>query len=39
MASKEVRCLDCGRVRLNVTVRTFVCRYCLSLRGREVRRG
>jgi hypothetical protein len=28
-----VYCADCGRARPGVTLRTFVCRYCLSLDG------
>lgn len=33
----KVRCRDCGKVRLNVTIKTFVCRFCLSLRGEKPR--
>lgn len=34
----EIACRDCGRIRRQVTLATFVCRFCLSLHGVRVPR-
>jgi len=30
---RAIVCADCGKVRFGVTLATFVCRFCLSMRA------